>query len=146
MSLDFTQTGRVSQILVSTGQTVTKGQPLATLDQSYAQATLQDAVAVLAADQTVVKALQSPTLSSAGRQNLALQVAAADQQLSSAQQASQDAVAQAGAQVAQAQQTVQNAQATSRRTPPSTRRTATRRPMPPTSRPSRCRRRCRRRC
>ena len=112
VSLDFTQTGRVSQILVSTGQTVTKGQPLATLDQGYAQASLQDAEAVLAADQAVVKSLQSPTLSSAGKQNLALQVAAANQQLSAAQQASQDAVAQGNTQIAQAQQTVNNAQAT----------------------------------
>ena len=112
VSLDFTQTGRVTQILVTTGQTVTKGQPLATLDQGYAQASLQDAEAVLAADQTVVKALQAPTLSAAGKQNLALQVAAANQQLSAAQQASQDAVAQGDTQIAQAQQTVQNAQAT----------------------------------
>ena len=114
VSLDFTQTGRVSQILVTTGQTVTKGQSLATLDQSYAAAGLQDAEAVLAADQTVVKSLQAPTLSAAGRQQLELQVAAANQQLAGAQQASQDAVAQAGTQIAQARQTVDGAQATLR--------------------------------
>ena len=112
VSLDFTQTGRVSQILVSAGQTVTKGQPLATLDQAYAQATLQDAQAVLVADRTVVKALESPTLSTAGKQSLQLQTAAAEQQLSAAQQASQDAEAQGGTQIAQAQQTLENAQAT----------------------------------
>jgi multidrug resistance efflux pump len=110
VSLDFTQTGRITSILVSTGQTVHRGQPLATLDQTYAQAGLEDAEAVLAADQTVVKALQSPTLSAAGKQNLDLQVAAADQQLSSAQQASQDAAAQGGTQIAQAEQAVANAQ------------------------------------
>ncbi|QMU76610.1 biotin/lipoyl-binding protein [Streptacidiphilus sp. PB12-B1b] len=111
VSLDFPQTGRVTRILVSTGQTVRQGQPLATLDQGYAQASLQDAEAVLAADQTVVKSLESPSLSAAGKQNLDLQVAAADQQLSSAQQASQDAVAQGSSQIGQAQQTVDNAQA-----------------------------------
>lgn len=109
VSLDFPQTGQIAQILVKPGQTVTKGQPLATLDQSGAQATLQDAEAVLAADQTVVQALQSPTLSATEKATLNLQVSAANTQLTNAQKDSSDAVTQAQALISQAQTAVNSA-------------------------------------
>jgi multidrug resistance efflux pump len=109
VGLDFTQTGQVDQILVKPGQKVTKGQTLATLSQGSAQATLQDAEAVLAADQTVVQALQSPTLSDAEKQSLQAQVNNASTQLSNAEQKSQDAVNQANSLVSQAQTALTNA-------------------------------------
>lgn len=78
--LDFTQTGQITHIYVKPGQRVAVGEPLATQDQSLAQVTLQDAQAVLTADQSVISALQA---SSAQSDGAATQTAAA--QLSQAQ-------------------------------------------------------------
>ncbi|MFC0437795.1 HlyD family secretion protein [Kutzneria buriramensis] len=111
LNLDFTQTGRIQDVMVRAGETVKKGQPLATQDQAMAKATLADAQAVLAAAQAKVAALQTPALTEAARQNLDLQVAKANAQLSGAQRASADATSEANTQVAQAQQAVTDAQA-----------------------------------
>jgi len=110
--LDFAQTGEVAQIMVKAGDHVTVGETLATLVPGSAQATLQDAQAVLAADKLVVQALQSPTLSPAEKQNLSLQVAAAGVQLANAQQSSQNANGQAQTLITQAQTVVNAAIAT----------------------------------
>lgn len=114
LGLNFTQDGRVTQILVGVGQKVTAGQKLATMDQTGAQAALQDAQAVLAADQLQVAALQAPALTAEQRQALALQVDSAQTQLSTAQQASQEALGQVDAEVGQAEVAVQKAQATAK--------------------------------
>ncbi len=110
LNLDFTQTGRIQDVMVRSGQPIKKGQPLATQDQAVAKATVTDAQAVLTAAQAKLTALQSPALSDSTKQNLDLQVAKANAQLSGAQKASADAVAEANTQVAQAQQAVTDAQ------------------------------------
>lgn len=110
LNLDFTQTGRIQDVMVRAGEHVKKGQPLATQDQGVAKATVTDAQAVLAAAQAKVAALQSPALTDSAKQNLDLQVAKANAQLTGAQRASADAVAEANAEVAQAQQAVADAQ------------------------------------
>ncbi|QUQ63543.1 HlyD family secretion protein [Kutzneria sp. CA-103260] len=110
LNLDFTQTGRIQDVMVRAGEHVKKGQPLATQDQAVAKATVTDAQSVLAAAQAKLAALQSPALSESAKQNLDLQVAKANTQLAGAQKASSDAVAEANTQVAQAQQAVTDAQ------------------------------------
>jgi len=110
LDLDFTQTGRIQDVMVRAGEHVKKGQPLATQDQAVAKATVTDAQAVLTAARAKLAALQSPTLTDSAQQNLDLQVAKANAQLTGAQKASADAAAEANAQVAQAQQAVADAQ------------------------------------
>ncbi|MBB5895922.1 HlyD family secretion protein [Kutzneria kofuensis] len=112
LNLDFTQTGRIQDVMVRAGEHVKKGQPLATQDQAVAKATLADAKAVLSAAQAKLTALQSPALAESTKQNLDLQVAKANSQLAGAQKAAADAVATADAEVAQAQQAVTDAQST----------------------------------
>lgn len=112
LNLDFTQTGRIQDVMVRAGEHVKKGQPLATQDQTIAKATLADAKAVLVAAQAKLTALQSPALTDSAKQNLDLQVAKANAQLTGAQKASSDAAVTANAEVAQAQQAVTDAQST----------------------------------
>jgi multidrug efflux pump subunit AcrA (membrane-fusion protein) len=112
LNLDFTQTGRIQDVMVRAGEHVKKGQPLATQDQAVAKATLADAKAVLVAAQSKLAALQSPALTDTAKQNLDLQVAKANAQLAGAQKASADAAVTANAEVAQAQQAVTDAQST----------------------------------
>src|SRR3954467_5771028 len=112
LNLDFTQTGRIQDVLVRAGEHVKKGQPLATQDQAVAKATLADAKAVLTAAQAKLAALQSPALTDTAKQNLDLQVAKANAQLAGAQKAAADAAVTANAEVAQAQQAVTDAQST----------------------------------
>jgi multidrug efflux pump subunit AcrA (membrane-fusion protein) len=84
--LDFTQTGQITRIYVKPGDKVTVGEPLATQNQSLAQATLQDAQSVLTADKAVVAALQaaaSQSGSTSASTSTSTQAAAA--QLSEAQ-------------------------------------------------------------
>lgn len=112
VDLDFTQTGRVIQILVKPGDHVTKGQALAAQDQTAASVNLINARAVLSADQAKLAALQSPSVSDAVRRNLDLQVDKANTQLTGAQKAASDASAKADADIAQAQQSLKAAQST----------------------------------
>lgn len=110
LNLDFSQTGRIQDVMVRAGEHVKKGQPLATQDQAVATATLTDAQAVLTAARAKLAALQSPALTESAKQSLDLQVAKANAQLTGAQRASADAAAEANAQIAQAQQAVTEAQ------------------------------------
>jgi multidrug efflux pump subunit AcrA (membrane-fusion protein) len=112
VDLDFTQTGRVTQILVKPGDQVTKGQALAVQDQAVATVNLANAQAVLSADQAKLAALQAPAVPDTVRRNLDLQVDKANTQLAGAQKAATDAAAKADAAIAQAQQAVKGAQAT----------------------------------
>jgi multidrug efflux pump subunit AcrA (membrane-fusion protein) len=111
-SLDFSQTARIAQILVTPGQQVKKGQPLAEQDAASANAALADAEAVLAAEQSKLAAMENPALTDSVKQALELQISQAQSQLDSAQQASTDAGGQADASVGQARQALTNAQNT----------------------------------
>lgn len=85
--LDFTQTGQITDIYVKPGQRVSVGEPLAAQNQSLAQLTLQDAQAVLTADQSVVSALQAASAQSGedSAQTAAAQLSQARANLASAQ-------------------------------------------------------------
>jgi multidrug efflux pump subunit AcrA (membrane-fusion protein) len=111
VDLDFTQTGRVTQILVKPGERVIRGQALAIQDQTVAQVGLANAQAVLTATQAKLTALQAPTVSDAVRKNLDLQVEKSNTQLAGAQKAATDAQNKSNAEIAQAQQVLKNAQA-----------------------------------
>lgn len=111
VDLDFTQTGRVTQILVKPGERVIRGQALAVQDQTVAQVNLTNAQAVLTATQAKLTALEAPTVSDTARKNLDLQVEKANTQLAGAQKAATDAQNKSNAEIAQAQQGLKNAQA-----------------------------------
>lgn len=110
VQLDFTQTGRVATLLVRPGESVKKGQALATEDTSAATAAVHDAQATLTADEEALAALRSPSVGGATQENISLQVQQAQSTLSSAEQQAHDASAQATAQIGRAQQAVTDAQ------------------------------------
>ncbi len=111
VSLDFSQTGRIAEILVNPGATVTKGQPLATEDQEVSQADLKDAQAILAAKEAILSALKTPTVSQATQSTITAQANAAGTALAGAQTGSRDALNQANTEVNEAQQTLNSAAA-----------------------------------
>jgi multidrug efflux pump subunit AcrA (membrane-fusion protein) len=103
VDVNFPNTGELVALSVKPGDHVTKGQVVAQLDPTAAQATLQSDKAVVAADQAKLTDLQASSVNSAQQQQLALQVSQAQAQLAEAQQAVKDAQAVAASQLTQAQ-------------------------------------------
>lgn len=90
-SLDFGQSGRVTTVDVTVGQTVAAGQALATIDDSSLTASLAQAQAVLANDQAQLSSDQSAGASSAQVASDQASVDSAQSQVTSAQTALSEA-------------------------------------------------------
>ncbi len=90
-NLDFAVSGRVSTVLVASGQKVTVGQALATIDDSTLSASLAQAQAQLASDEAQLDTDQTDSASSAQIASDQAQIAVAQNQVTSAQTSLADA-------------------------------------------------------
>jgi multidrug efflux pump subunit AcrA (membrane-fusion protein) len=112
LDLNFQNPGRLSEMKVQAGDHVTAGQTLAIQDGRVLDLNLQAAKSTLAGDQANLQLVQSPQLLPAEQDQIALQIAKAQQQVTAAQVAASDASQLANSIMGQAQQNVDAVQGT----------------------------------